>query len=248
MSNENNFKTFSYFKYEKLIALFVHLLTGFGVLAGFFALISVINNNQSNAFLWLGLAFLIDSIDGTLARKFNVKKNFPNIDGKMLDSIIDFFNYVIVPAITIYWFKLVPDNFLILIPSILILISIYSYVNLNVMTSDHYYNGFPAIWNVVVLYFYIFGSNQFSNLIILILLIILKFSPLKCIHPLRVKKLRIISIFFTIVWFTTSALLILSMQTKINPIYELSFMFAWVTSNFYFIAVSLYKSLINKNY
>ena len=166
----------------------------------------------------------------------------------MLDSIIDFFNYVIVPAITIYWFKLVPDNFLILIPSILILISIYSYVNLNVMTSDHYYNGFPAIWNVVVLYFYIFGSNQFSNLIILILLIILKFSPLKCIHPLRVKKLRIISIFFTIVWFTTSALLILSMQTKINPIYELSFMFAWVTSNFYFIAVSLYKSLINKNY
>ncbi len=248
MSNEKNFKTFSEFKYEKIVALFVHLLTGFGALAGFFALISVMNNNQSNAFLWLGLAFLIDSVDGTLARKFNVKKNFPNIDGKMLDSIIDFFNYVIVPAITIYWFKLVPDNFLILIPSILILVSIYSYVNLNVMTSDNYYNGFPAIWNVVVLYFYIFGSSQFSNLIILILLIILKFSPLKCIHPLRVKKLRIISIFFTIVWFTTSALLILSMQTKINPIYELSFMFAWVTSNFYFIAVSLYKSLINKNF
>ena len=76
MSNENNFKTFSNFKYEKLLGLSVHLLTGLGVLAGFFALISVINNNQSNAFLWLGLAFLIDSIDGTLARKFNVKKTF----------------------------------------------------------------------------------------------------------------------------------------------------------------------------
>ena len=248
MSNENNFKTFSYFKYEKLIALFVHLLTGFGVLAGFFALISVINNNQSNAFLWLGLAFLIDSIDGTLARKFNVKKNFPNIDGKMLDSIIDFFNYVIVPAITIYWFKLVPDNLLIFIPSILILVSIYSYVNLNVMTSDNYYNGFPAIWNVVVLYFYIFGTSQITNLVILIFLLILKFSPLKCIHPLRVKKLRNISIFFTIVWFTMSALLIVSMQTNIKPIYELLFMFAWVTSNLYFIFISLYKSLINKKY
>ena len=248
MSNENNFKTFSYFKYEKLIALFVHLLTGFGVLAGFFALISVINNNQSNAFLWLGLAFLIDSIDGTLARKFNVKKNFPNIDGKMLDSIIDFFNYVIVPAITIYWFKLVPDNLLIFIPSILILVSIYSYVNLNVMTSDNYYNGFPAIWNVVVLYFYIFGTSQITNLVILIFLLILKFSPLKCIHPLRVKKLRNISIFFTIVWFTMSALLIISMKTNIKPIYELLFMFAWVTSNLYFIFISLYKSLINKKY
>ena len=74
MSNENNFKTFSDFKYEKIVALLVHLLTGFGVLAGFFALISVMNNNQSKAFLWLGLAFLIDSVDGTLARKFNVKK------------------------------------------------------------------------------------------------------------------------------------------------------------------------------
>ena len=248
MSNENNFKTFSFFNYEKIIALFVHFLTGFGALAGFFALISVINNNQSTTFLWLGLAFLIDSIDGTLARKFNVKKNFPNIDGKMLDSIIDFFNYVIVPAIIIYWFKLVPDNFLILIPSILILVSIYSYVNLNVMTKDHYYNGFPAIWNIVVLYFYLFGTNQITNLIILVLLLMLKFSPLKCIHPLRVKKLRIISIFFTIVWFTMSAILIILMQTKIKPIYELSFMFVWVISNFYFIAISFYKSFINKNY
>ena len=248
MSNENNFKTFSFLNYEKIVALFVHFLTSFGVLAGFFALIAVINNNQSTAFLWLGLAFLIDSVDGTLARKFNVKKNFPNIDGKMLDSIIDFFNYVIVPAIIIYWFKLVPDNFLILIPSILILVSIYSYVNLNVMTNDHYYNGFPAIWNVVVLYFYVFGTNQITNLIILVLLIILKFSPIKCIHPLRVKKLRIVSIFFTIVWFTMSLLLIILMQIEIKPIYELSFMFVWVISNFYFIAISFYKSFINKNY
>ena len=248
MSNENNFKTFSFLNYEKIVALFVHFLTSFGALAGFFALIAVMNNNQSTAFLWLGLAFLIDSIDGTLARKFNVKKNFPNIDGKMLDSIIDFFNYVIVPAIIIYWFKLVPDNFLILIPSILILVSINSYVNLKVMTNDHYYNGFPAIWNVVVLYFYVFGTNQITNLIILVLLIILKFSPIKCIHPLRVKKLRIVSIFFTIVWFTTSAILIILMQTKIKPIYELSFMFVWVISNFYFIAISFYKSFINKNY
>ena len=248
MSNENNFKTFSFLNYEKIVALFVHFLTSFGALAGFFALIAVMNNNQSTAFLWLGLAFLIDSVDGTLARKFNVKKNFPNIDGKMLDSIIDFFNYVIVPAIIIYWFKLVPDNFLILIPSILILVSIYSYVDLKVMTNDHYYNGFPAIWNVVVLYFYIFGTSQIINLVILTFLLILKFSPLKCIHPLRVKKLKNISIFFTIVWFTMSALLIVSMQTNIKTIYELLFMFAWVTSNFYFIAVSLYKSLINKNY
>ena len=245
MSNENNFKTFSFFNYEKIIALFTHFLTGFGALAGFFALISVINNSQSTAFLWLGLAFLIDSIDGTLARKFNVKKNFPNIDGKMLDSIIDFFNYVIVPAITIYWFKLVPDNLLIFIPSILILVSIYSYVNLNVMTSDHYYNGFPAIWNVVVLYFYIFGTSQITNLVILIFLLILKFSPLKCIHPLRVKKFKSLSILFTIFWFITSILLIIIKDLNINSVYEVFLMFLWVVSNIYFISVSIFKTFRN---
>ena len=243
MINEKNFKILSHFKYEKLLGLFVHFLTGCGVIAGFFSLIAVLNNNQKEAFIWLGVAFLIDSIDGTLARKFNVKKNFPNIDGKMLDSIIDFFNYVIIPSVMIYWFKYVPDQFLIIIPSILIFISIYSYVNLNVLTKDNYYNGFPAIWNVVVLYFYIFGSSQIVNFAILTLLILLKFSPLKCIHPLRVKKLKYLSIFFTILWFLMSAILILIKQSDINPVYELFFMFSWVVSNIYFVSVSIFKTL-----
>ena len=110
MSKEKNFKSGVFYKQERLMGILVHLLTGFGIVAGFFALIAVMNNNQKEAFLWLGLAFLLDSIDGTLARKFNVKKNLPNIDGKMLDSIIDFFNYVIIPSIMIYWFRYVPDQ------------------------------------------------------------------------------------------------------------------------------------------
>ena len=245
MSNEKNFKDFFHYKYEKFLGLAIHFFTGFGIIAGFFALISVINYNQAHAFLWLGLAFLIDSVDGTLARKFNVKKNLPNIDGKMLDSIIDFFNYVIIPALMIYWFKLVPDQFLILIPAILIFISIFSYVNLNVMTSDHFYNGFPAIWNIVVLYFFIFSTSENVNLFILSLLIILKFSPLKCIHPLRVKKFRSFSILFIIIWFITSVLLILIKDLRLNPVYEVFLMFLWVLSNIYFISVSIFKTFRN---
>ena len=242
MSDEKNLKTFPHFKYEKFIGILIHLSTGFGIIAGFLSLIAILNNNQKEAFIWLGIAFLIDSVDGTLARKFDVKKNLPHIDGKTLDSIIDFFNYVIVPSVMIYWFKYVPDQFIILIPLILIFISIYSYVNLNVLTNDNYYNGFPAIWNVVVLYFYIFGTDQTINLFILVLFIILKFSPIKCIHPLRVKKLRYLSIFFTITWFLTSALLIFIKDSNIKTIYELFFMFFWVVSNIYFISLSIIKT------
>ena len=145
----------------------------------------------------------------------------------------------------IYWFNYVPDQFIILIPVILIFISIYSYVNLNILTNDNYYNGFPAIWNVIVLYFYIFETSQNFNLLFLILLILLKFSPLKCIHPLRVKKLKYLSIFFTIVWFMMSVLLILIKDLNINPVYEIFLMFLWVVSNIYFISVSIFKTFTN---
>ena len=245
MSKEKNFKSGVFYKQERLMGILVHLLTGFGIVAGFFALIAVMNNNQKEAFLWLGLAFLLDSIDGTLARKFNVKKNLPNIDGKMLDSIIDFFNYVIIPSIMIYWFRYVPDQFILLIPAILIFISIFSYVNLNILTNDNYYNGFPAIWNVIVLYFYIFGTSQNINLIFLILLILLKFSPLKCIHPLRVKKFKSLSIFFAFIWFIMSIFLVVIKDLNVNPVYELFLMFLWVISNIYFISVSIFKTLRN---
>ena len=245
MSSGKNFKPLAQFKYEKFLSFSIHLLTGMGIIAGFFAVIAILNDNQKEAFLWLGLAFLIDSVDGTLARKFNVKKNLPNIDGKMLDSIIDFFNYVIIPSIMIYWFRYVPDQFIIFIPAILILISIFSYVNLNILTDDNYYNGFPAIWNVVILYFYIFGTSQNINLIFLILLILLKFSPLKCIHPLRVKKLKNFSIFFCILWFITSVFLIILKGSNLNPVYEIFLMFLWVVSNIYFITVSVFKTLRN---
>ena len=245
MSKEKNIKTYEIFKQDRFLSILVHLLTGFGIVAGFFALIAVMNNNQKEAFLWLGCAFLIDSVDGSLARKFNVKKNLPHIDGKMLDSIIDFFNYVIIPSVMIYWFRYVPDQFILLIPVILIFISIYSYVNLNILTNDNYYNGFPAIWNVIVLYFYIFGTSQNFNLIFLILLILLKFSPLKCIHPLRVKKFKSLSILFAIFWFITSILLILIKDLNINPVYEVFLMLLWVVSNIYFISVSIFKTFRN---
>ena len=142
----------------------------------------------------------------------------------------------------IYWFKYVPDQFALLIPAILIFISIYSYVNLNILTNDNYYNGFPAIWNVIVLYFYIFGTSQNFNLILLTLLIFLKFSPLKCIHPLRVKRFKNLSIIFAIIWFLTSALLILIKQLDQISINEIFIMFFWVISNIYFIVISLSKT------
>ena len=61
MSKEKNIKTYELFKQDRFLGILVHLLTGFGIVAGFFALIAVLNNNQKEAFLWLGFCLLYTS-------------------------------------------------------------------------------------------------------------------------------------------------------------------------------------------
>jgi phosphatidylcholine synthase len=40
---------------------------------------------------------LIDGIDGPIARKLNVKEVLPNWSGVMLDNVIDYVTYVLIP-------------------------------------------------------------------------------------------------------------------------------------------------------
>ena len=86
----------------------VHLFTVSGVVFSFLALIASIEQNLPLVFFYLALALFIDGIDGSLARKVDVKEHTPNINGEILDNIIDYLNYVFVPAFIVYWIGLVP--------------------------------------------------------------------------------------------------------------------------------------------
>ena len=81
---------------DRIAAWAVHGFTASGAVLGFLAIISIINNDLIGAFLWLGLALLIDGIDGSLARKIDITNKTPNIDGSTLDNLIDYLNYVII--------------------------------------------------------------------------------------------------------------------------------------------------------
>ena len=81
---------------KKIAAWAVHGFTGLGAVLGFLAIIAILNSDAVGAFLWLGLALLVDGIDGTLAREVNVSKQTPNIDGIILDSVIDYLNYDLI--------------------------------------------------------------------------------------------------------------------------------------------------------
>ena len=231
---------------DKIAAWAVHGFTGSGAVLGFLAIISILNSDAVGAFLWLGLALLIDGIDGTLARKVDVNKQTPNIDGTILDSVIDYLNYVIIPSLMIYWFQMVPSGYEIILPAGIFLVSLYTFSNLQMKTEDYYFRGFPAVWNIVVLYFFILGTNLYINVIVIIICLILTFIPIKFVHPLRVKELRNITIFVTIIWSATTLKLVTTPTSKIFMIDSTIIFIMWVCTSLYFAFICWGRS-INKD-
>ena len=81
------------------LAWSVHLLTASGAVVGMLSIVQILAGNYSLVALLMMLALGIDSIDGTLARKAHVSQLLPAVDGRRLDDIVDFLNFVIVPVI-----------------------------------------------------------------------------------------------------------------------------------------------------
>ena len=215
----------------------MHGFTASGAVLGFLAIISIFNNDLVGAFLWLGLALLIDGIDGSLARKIGVLDKTPNIDGSTLDNVIDYLNYVIIPALMIYWFQMVPNGWEIILPAGIFAVSLYTFANMNMKTNDYYFSGFPAVWNIVVLYFYILNTHPIINVIIILLLFIFTFIPIKFVHPLRVKKIRNLTIFCTVLWSATTLKLVTT-----NPVINLFaeqkiVLLIWIACSIYFATI-----------
>ena len=228
---------------EKITAWAVHGFTTSGIVLGFLSVVAILNNDRVAAFLWLGLALFIDGIDGTLARKAKVNENIPNIDGSILDIVIDYFTYVIIPALMIYWFGMVPKGWEVIICASILAASCYTFANINQKTKDYYFSGFPALWNIVVLYFYIINTHPLLNLIIIILLIILIFIPIKYVHPLRVESMRRITLPITVLWAATSLRLITLTSEDIEVLNTSPIVFfLWVASSFYFLFIGLSRS------
>ena len=228
---------------DKIAAWAVHGFTASGAVLGFLAIISIFNNDLVGAFLWLGLALLIDGLDGSLARKIGVTDKTPNIDGSALDLVIDYLNYVIIPALMIYWFQFVPPGWEIYIPAGIVAVSLYTFANINMKTSDYYFSGWPAIWNILVLYFYILGTNLWINLIVIIILYVLTFVPIKFVHPLRVKNLRNYTIFATVLW-GASTLKLVTANPNINLFLEEKIVMAiWILCSIYFASLCFTKSI-----
>jgi phosphatidylcholine synthase len=230
----------------------VHAFTTSGIVLGFLALVAVLKGDAVLAFVMLGLALFVDGVDGTLARKARVSEYTPNFDGASLDLVIDFFTYVAVPALMIYWFNMVPVPFWfetstwsLVAAAMIMAVSCYTFANVGMKSSDYYFVGFPALWNIVVLYFYLFNTGWQINLFTVLLLSVLTFVPVKFVHPLRVSHYRGITIPMTVIWAAMTLSLVISGR---NPGYD-----DWIykaqlgvfsLTSLYFAWISLWRTFV----
>ena len=75
---------------QKAAAWAVHSFTTSGIVLGFLGLVAVFEGKQELAFIFMGLALLVDGVDGTLARLAKVTQVTPQVDGASLDNVVEF--------------------------------------------------------------------------------------------------------------------------------------------------------------
>ena len=189
-------------------AWLVHAVTALGPIFGFLALLAILRRDWRTALLWLVVALGTDSVDGTLARRWRVKDLLPHYDGRMLDFVSDFLNFVFLPAVLLHQAGLVADRLRLLSVVLILLSSAYHFGNLKAVTEDFHFRGFPAFWNMVVFYLLLLRLSPAWNFAIVVLFAVLHFVPVKVVYPTRVTRLRRLTLFLTVLWIADAAALV----------------------------------------
>ncbi|MGA7323679.1 MAG: CDP-alcohol phosphatidyltransferase family protein [Rhodomicrobium sp.] len=191
-----------------LAAAGVHCFTAAGGVLGLFALLAAAQSNWTATFAWLGAALIVDGADGPLARFFEVKKVLPRFSGEDLDHVIDYLTYVTVPAFIVARSAIVPAELGLPLAAVIMMVSLYHFSDTNSKTDEGYFVGFPAIWNVAVLYLFVLDIPPVPAAVLLSVCAVLTFVPLRWLHPLRVRLLRLVTIVIVAAWAVASALVL----------------------------------------
>ena len=191
---------------SKIRAFAVHAFTASGAGVGLLALHAAWEREFATCFIWLALALLIDGVDGTLARFARVKEHAPHIDGDTLDNVVDFFTYVVVPAVAFARSGLAPDWAAIPLALLIVSASALYFADKRMKTHDHWFRGFPAIWNVLVFYLFAFQPPQWMTMGIVLAGVAGMFTPIVFVHPIRVTRLRAVTTLMLALWAASAAL------------------------------------------
>ena len=189
----------------KYRAYFVHLLTASGAVFAMMALISAVWEDWATMFLWLLVAFIVDGIDGPLARKYDVTTNAPRVDGALLDLIIDYLTYVFIPAYALFWSGVLTGWIGWVALFVIVFVTAIYFADTRMKTDDNSFSGFPGCWNMLVLVLFATQPPDWLSLTLILALCPLMFLPLRFVHPVRTRRWRPLTLTIATFWVLSAA-------------------------------------------
>ena len=178
----------------------VHLFTATGAVFAMLALLAAAQGDWAIMFLWLVVAFIVDGIDGPLARRYHVKARASKINGELLDLIIDYLTYVFIPAFALFQSGLLPGWTGWIAIIVITFTSVLYFADTRMKTADNSFQGFPACWNMAAVVIFATRPDFWIILGIVVFLAVAMFTPLKFIHPVRTQRWRAVSLPVALAW------------------------------------------------
>ena len=219
---------------KRIFAFSVHVLTAAGAAVALFALLAATHGDWPLMFLWLGVALVIDAIDGPLARAVNIAEVLPNWSGDTLDLVVDYTTYVFVPAYAVAAGHLMPDTLAIPSAAAIAVTGTLYFANRQMKTSDNFFRGFPAVWNLVAFYLLLLRPVPAVAAGTVALFAVLTFVPIRFVHPFRVRRLRTVTVALLTLW---AALALAAVKQELAP--ELWITIGLCALGCYFLGVGL---------
>lgn len=199
----------------RLAAAFaVHVFTACGAGCALLALMAATRAEWTRMFLWLGLAFIIDGVDGTLARRLRVAAMLPRWSGELLDFVVDFATYVFVPAYAMAAGGLLPPSAALPLGLIVTVTGALYFADRRMKTSDSYFRGFPALWNVVAFYLFLLKPPPRLGAAAIVVLAAATFAPMYFVHPVRVPQWRRLNLAALVLW---AVLALFALEQNLDP-------------------------------
>ena len=177
----------------------IHSVTAFGAIAGLISLEEFINGNFRSGLLWLIICQLIDGFDGPIARKIDIHIHATKFDGHILDLVVDYVTCVVVPVVMLVRLDLLTGNSALIYAGLIIFTGALWFARTDQETEDHWFNGFPAAWNLAIPTFLILGTRESYVILIIVLLSFLSLTRLKFPHLVKVEYLRPVTWTFAVI-------------------------------------------------
>lgn len=181
-------------------AFAVHIFTATGAGLALMAMLAAGRSDWPMMFLWLLAALVVDGIDGPLARRFQVKKHAPQWDGVLLDLIIDYMTYVMIPAYALIEANLIGAGWSLASALLICVTGVIYFADTRMKTADNSFSGFPGCWNMVILVLFSVDIGSWAAWLLILAIALAQFFSLKFVHPVRTDRWFALNFLAMLAW------------------------------------------------